>query len=237
MRWGTGPAMAALMMSALVLAGCSPTGSTSGPSPTPTPVPSASASPDPSPTPSPSPSGPPALAELVASPEGVGSLVLGEPLDPSLATWDRTACLAEDMDQPVADDQTYGAFVPNYPMAIQTAGDRYPRFPFEPHHGPDKTLNWIRVRSAEIRTAAGVGIGSSDAEVRAAYPDAAVVDAEGATVYGIDGRRGRLVLEVTKEPMAEVAPLGTVWEMRVDPLDYPLTSLALGDAGAWCAIG
>ena len=78
--------------------------------------------------------------------------------------------------------------------------------------------------------------GSTRDEVLTAYPQANAVRGAYATAYGIDGERGRLVVEVLEEDWGAGLPVGQVYLVRADPLDWELTSLSGGDLGGWCAI-
>ena len=234
----------ALLLSAAVLpvlllaTGCAadrpsgtPSSAVAGPTPSPPAQPSA--------TPSSTPAAAPPLAELVLSPDGLGPLVLGRPIDPRLATFDAHACRTdENKDMASADDPIWEAWLPNYPQGPEPFWRGYPRYPFEPHHNPDGTLQWLSIRTDKISTAKGIGLLSPEADVKAAYPDADVVEENGARVYSIAGTAGRLVLEIASAEMAgDGLDAGDVWNVRVQPLDWPVGSWAHSDAGAFCAVG
>lgn len=193
----------------------------------------------PTPTPTPTPAGPPALADLVLSPDGLGTLRVGDPIDPLLATYDEQGCLTPEREARGWDpnDPALAAWIPNYAMiTIENGGHAYEYYPFEPHHNDDGTLKWLTVRSPDIRTDRGIHLGSSEAEVAAAYPDAERYDEGGGRVYGLSGGSSRLVIEVVTESMGRPDELGQVWSMRIDPIEWPLTSLANGDVGGFCAL-
>lgn len=221
---------AALLPALLLLAGCAGPETTPPSSAAPS---SATSSPAVSPTPA---GGPPPLDELELSPEGLGTLVLGQPVDPELATFDPHGCRTpENEDLFPEDDPVWEAWLPNYPKITTPAG--FKAYPFEPHHEQDGTLLWIKVQSPDIRTAEGVGLGSSRDEVTAAYPDAVAVPGVFATAYGIDGTAGRLVFEVADDSESLGVAEGEVWTVRVEPLEWQLQSLSGSDAGGWCAVG
>ena len=190
-------------------------------------------------TPTPTPTGPPALGDLVLSPDGLGTLRVGEPIDPLLATYDAQGCLTPEREARGwdPDDPALAAWVPNYDMVlIERGGYPYEYYPFEPHHNGDGTLKWLTVRSPEISTQRGIHLGSLEDEVVAAYPEAERYDEGGGRVYELPGNGSKLVIEVVTDAMGREDELGQVWSMRLEPLDWKLTSLANGDAGGFCAL-
>jgi hypothetical protein len=198
-----------------------------------------SATPTPTPTATPTPAGPPALGALVLSPDGLGTLRIGEPIDPLLATYDAQGCLTPDREAQGWDpnDPALAAWIPNYAMIpIERGGHTYEYYPFEPHHNDDGTLEWLTVRSPEISTERGIHLGSLEDEVLAAYPEAERLDEGGGRVYGLSGNGSKLVIEVVTDTMGRDDQIGQVWSMRLEPLEWQLTSLANGDAGGFCAL-
>lgn len=227
-------AAASVLFSAALLAGCAAPATPPTPSPSSSRTPSVAASPA-SPTPTPAEPTTPALSELRLSPDGLGTLQVGKPIDPLLATYDPFGCRTPENEGYFPDDDPFwSVYVPNYPQEADARG--YERYPFEPHHADDGTLRWLRVQSPEILTTKGIHIGSTREEVIAAYPEAQVVTDYGATVYGVDSAAGRLVIEVLDLDKGSDEPVGTVWTMRLQPLDFELTSLSFGDAGGWCSL-
>jgi hypothetical protein len=197
-------------------------------------------SPSPSPTSEPTsePDGTPDLADLVVSPDGLGPLVIGQPIDPAVATFDPQGCRTEENQDVLPEgDPGWAAYLPNYAkQPVDVLGYTYDLYPFEPHHSEDGSLWWLRIRSGDLRTAEGIGLGSGVDDLLAAYPDAQLYDFGGSDVYVIADEDSRLVFEVAGDDSLG-APIGTVWDVRVEPLDWEPMSIAFGDGGAFCAIG
>ncbi|MFT4285585.1 MAG: hypothetical protein QM598_12195, partial [Protaetiibacter sp.] len=94
----------------------------------------------------------------------------------------------------------------------------------------------VHVRS-DVRTAEGIGIGSTRAEVEAAYPaPTAVIDNRGqSTVYSIEEGGRRLVIEVTAENFGEQSEWnGRVLAMWASSTDVEVFGMAGGDIGGPC---
>jgi hypothetical protein len=223
---------AVLVSLALLLSACSApspspssvAGSPSASSPIPAPS-ETTAVPTPTPTPTPEQ---PTLQDLVLTQDGLSTLIVGEQMDPRLTVLDPRACAQGDSSEPAPGS---AGWVPLFPMITGPYGRLV--HVFEPHADENGDLRWLAVQSPEILTDRGIGIGSSSAEVEAAYPDAEVLDGAFARVYEIAGPVSRLVIEVrTEDTFAFTAD--RVWTMRVEALDFSLGSLAGGDAGVFC---
>lgn len=227
-------AAASVLFSAALLAGCAAPATPPTPSPSSSRTPSVAASPA-SPTPTPAEPTTPALSELRLSPDGLGTLQVGKPIDPLLATYDPFGCRTPENEGAFPDDDPFwSVYVPNYPTRADARG--FERYPFEPHDADDGTLRWLQVQSPDILTTEAIHIGSTREEVIAAYPDAQVRTGYSATAYAIDGSNSRLVIEVLDAENGNPMPVGQVWTMRVEPLEFSLTSLASGDVGGWCSL-
>jgi hypothetical protein len=171
------------------------------------------------------------LGELTLGVEGLDSLVIGKPVDTRLAVLDPLPCAPSPQPTGAVPDPSWAAYIPVFPKIMGPYGTEV--YPFEAHANEMGELRWLAVQSPEIRTAAGIGIGSTRAEVESAYPDAEVVEKSVARSYGVSGASTRLVIEV-RTVASEAFAADVVWTMRVEPLDFRLTSLAGGDAGAFC---
>jgi hypothetical protein len=147
--------------------------------------------------------GPPEIDELVLTPEGLGSLVVGEDAapgqpddmvvyDPEFCTDARTGL---DAGTSPGDEfaglwvpiELYGAWQQGYvssSFAVAVEGT---------------TLWQIRVDDELIPTDAGVRIGDIDDDVTAAYPDADVIDNEISELFVLQGTHGKLVVEVARD--------------------------------------
>lgn len=227
----------------------------SAPAPAPTPTPTVSRAPTAKPTATPTPSptvstpppisgpsvhGAPALADLILTPDGMATLTIGQPIDPAMATWDPKACMTPEnemlLDTYASDDPVWAAYVPTYPaFTFERDGYEYTRYPFNLSEDDNDHLRWLRVQTPDISTDRGIRIGSSEAEVLAAYPGAVRFDKglSPYTSYNVDGVRGRLVIEVTGRDFDMDAPR-EVWTMVSTRLDDPLYSMGGGDGGGYC---
>jgi len=167
----------------LALTACDP-----GASPTPTPTETVAESP--TPTPTPTPTGPPTLAELELSADGMGTLVFGE----APSTDPLEQMIAED---PAACAEFYPAGTPEAtrwrPIAAYLAADQV--FGVSVAGG---TLERIDLFSSAIPTDGGVRIGDTRAAVLSGHPDAGVVAADLTDVYVDAGTHGSLQIEVAK---------------------------------------
>ena len=158
------------------------------PSQTPTTAPS-SATPTPTPTATVSaPATKPALSTLVLSPEGLGPIVIGQaieslPPDLAVAVFDDTFC-------DFGDSGDHGGWKPNYDL---TSDGHWAFLPEGAATASDPVTN-LTVQSTEIRTASGIGIGSTVAEVKNAYKNLQSISSFDFTGYSIPGTKGQLVL-------------------------------------------
>lgn len=182
---------------ALVLAGCTPAEPSAAPSlteqkPTISPTPTVSAAPQ-----AVEIVVKPQESELVISPEGLGPIVIGEPMpdfepDTALALWDETFC---GFDNPSED---YANWVTNYPM---TPDGKYP-FLAEvdyPTGTVSSPITGITVQSTEIRTASGLGIGSTVASLESEYgADLLPYIDPDYSAYVVEGPVGQLVFWVAE---------------------------------------
>lgn len=195
--WGFG----AVVLAALFLSSCATPGAPGAtpPEPSATVEPAPSGSPEPSvePTPDPEPTRPP-LAELVVSTEGLGTLQIGDTLvdDPvaGMAVFDPEFCGPEVLGS--RGDPGRWIAHPDYTAATRYGGP----LAFGLAVGEDDVLHRIDIFAPVLGTAEGIGIGSTEAELLSAYPDAVSTDFFATRVYVVPGSLGDLQLEVAIAP-------------------------------------
>jgi len=161
----------------VLLAGCAPGSGGTAVDPTPSPSSAASSSPAPSspiPTPDPLPTvaAKPELAELIISHGGLGPVSVGTvltSLDPTLSIF---ASRAEDC----GDGVPITLWQANFPeQGALIGGDGRLRPAFESGSLPGDVFDFVHVYASGPRTVEGIQVGSSRAELIAAYPGIAVV--------------------------------------------------------------
>jgi hypothetical protein len=177
----------------------------------------------------------PALDQLVVSPEGLGSVVIGKApvvADPTLDI----IVLDPDYCQEFVDDgrlDEAAKWIANYEPAL--SGTSFEPFSVLVENGVVET---IAVGSSEILTAEGVGLGSSRADVLAAYPDAELITAFASDMYVIDGEYGQVVIEVATEKITgsvdeSAYPIDEVGSLRVIDASIEPLAWANTDAGSF----
>ena len=211
-------ALIPLLMGGLLLSGCAQ--QAPAPIADPPAAPTATATPTQTPTPEPTK---PALNELVLTTEGMDYLVPGAPIEevaPELAlvSFDDAKCPGPNFDSP-------GRWVSTYPGD----GDD-DSFYLDVR---DDGLYRLFISSPEILTDRGIGLGSADADVIAAYPDARVVNTNSdVTMYVVEGDAGQLTIEVARATgvggeIGEVVHLTT---MRADVDPWTVANTGAGGA-------
>jgi hypothetical protein len=193
------------------------------------------------PTASPTPTKPP-LSQIVASPDGLGDLVLGAPVpsdSPATAimSFDATKCVSAE-EGIVAGSPGAGAWLPAYPNSLTYAGSGLP-FDVGPVSAQTDPIGQIAIWSPQIKTARGVGVGSTSAALKAAYGSALTVDAaDNSDVYVLPGAHSELLFEVAKAGAGlPVEETGTVVWMHVVPLGDTQVHYANSDATGVCNFG
>ena len=197
--------LAALALAPLALTACDPgaatpssSASATGPAPT-SAAPSPSVSPVVTPTP-PALDPHPAPADLVVSAEGILPLTIGLPpaSNPGAAmiSYDEDYCYSEEMGTTEGD---LGRWTANYPDVMDVYG--YPKNPFY-LAADDTSIYRLDVFDQDMPTTEGITIGSTLADVQAAYP-ALVEGTPGpvSRIFWVTGTRGYLVFE-TQDPDA-----------------------------------
>jgi hypothetical protein len=203
------PLIALALSAAFLLSACDP-----GPS-DPVAEPSASETPSPTPTPSEAPRAP-AVGELVITPDGMGTLVIGQ-----APPTDAAQVMIEEDPAHCADVNTgFGAGVePGDPEAIrwvpidayETAG-----------HAPwavnvlDGLLHRIDVFDSSIPTDLGIRIGDPAATALTAYSAFPVTDEEITQVIAVPGEHGVLHIELA----STTGEWGTYWGAQAGTVVY-----------------
>jgi hypothetical protein len=191
----------AVGMAALLLAACAPT---SAPDEEPTaggaPRPSATASP--TPAPDPEPPEPPDVLDLALTTEGLGTLrftdaLEGAPTD--MVRFDPEFCTDARTGQPYGiapGSELAGLWVPLERYGTWRAG--YTEAPFGVAVEGTTPVR-IDLVGGVLATEAGIRMGSSDDEVHAAYPGAAVLEQGLSDVVVVEGSAGRLLIEIARD--------------------------------------
>jgi hypothetical protein len=226
------PVSAALV---LALAGCT-AGSPTAADPTTTPATTATATATPEPV-------RPDLDDLLVSPDGVGPLLIGQPVvvetaETAIVAWNPTGCveaalpdLAEGDPYAGYWDTTYSDDPSTKDLVIVTDDGT--------EGGP---IGSLLVRSDAPTTAEGIHVGSTREELLRAYPDLVPEGDQNLTeLYTIAGDSGVLEFEVaieTPELPGYWTPeeIGTVLWMRIVDGPDDVGSIAGSDAGGACPV-
>lgn len=209
----------------LLLVGCTPEPVEPAASPTPTSTLEA----EPTPTSTPEPTEPPARADLVLRPDGLGTLVIGEPAP---APDDPTAMIVFDDDLCVSDISGVGPGDPGagawdaIPLYAGPEGGRI----FVVGVSDAGIVEGVQVYGLDdIPTDEGIRVGSTVDELLAAYPDIAGPsgDSSISQFYLVDGPGGRIVFEVAIED-PDIAPY---WEPEFSDTVLGMTAVPSGTPG------
>jgi hypothetical protein len=184
-------ALAAGAIVLIALSACTPAGGT--------PTPTATSTPSPTPTPEvslPVPTVKPAVSDLVIGPDGIGPLRIGSPppsygSDLDILVFDPAYCQAA-FDQGYVSDP--GLWVANYPDEVPGVESR----PFGVWLNEDGGVEEIAVYRPGVHTERGIQVGSTPAEVLAAYPEGfSRTDPAGEHYfYVIESATGQLQIEI-----------------------------------------
>ena len=170
------------------------------------------------------------------SPDGIGPLLIGEPVpdEPkaqAVAVWDAKKCYRSSATAKVG-DPAVGGWTANYPL-VSVGAFSSPGFSvYTVGDVEDGDIHSLWVESPKLTTAEGISIGSTLAEVRAAYPspDHVITSNRYADLYVLDGTVGRMTIEVAKKNTAGLWTADQVGTVRVIHLQ-PKTEAAFGASG------
>jgi hypothetical protein len=186
------------------------------------------------------PSGKPTLSQLVVSADGLGGLVPGQPVPTLPATtaivsYNPAKCVAV-AEGVTAGSPGAGAWLPAYPKTLTWSGSGIP-FDVGPVDAQSDPISEIEIWSPDLKTAKGVGDGSTVAQLTKAYGSALTVDAaDNSDVYVLAGAKSELLFEVAKPgaglPLEET---GTVVWMRIVPLGSSQLHIANTDVSGPCS--
>jgi len=177
----------------------------------------------------------PALSELEIGPNGMGDLVIGQPVPSgtALVRWNPAACAETGLavGQPGAGqwqstypDDPDGPFQPD-PFRIAVAGGVQ-----------GAPIIAIGANSPHITTAKGIHLGSGHEDVFAAYPDAASTDFSQSDVFSITGSGAhRLDIELL-HPGMDPQWGGEVVAITVSDGSAPPRAVYGGDTGLGCSV-
>jgi hypothetical protein len=180
----------------------------------------------------------PALDELVISPEGIADLRVGHPVplaNPELllVTWNPTGCI--DPDDPFEEDVEGEPWAGRWESVHRGSDGAWPFWVVT-----DGTQNGVIqfIGSANVPTDRGIRVGSTRADVEAAYPGLSPFHGEFslADLYIVDAGASRLVIEVVSDATWYPEMIDRVLVMYTESTSYPPSSIAGSDAGSTCIV-
>jgi hypothetical protein len=184
--------------------------------------------------------GKPLLSQLVVSTNGLGNLAPGqvvpaEPAAKAIVVYNPTKCVAA-AEGIVAGSPGAGAWLPTYPKGLNWSGSGFP-FDVGPVTGPTEPISEIEIWSPDLKTAKGIGAGSTVAQLKAAYGSSLTRDvAVNSDVYVLTGAHSKLLFEVAKKAAGlPVEETGTVVWMRIVPLAQTQLHIADTDSAGPCS--
>jgi hypothetical protein len=163
-----------------------------------------------------------------------GAAVPSQPAATAIVTYNPTKCVDAAAGIAVGSAGA-GAWLPAYPNGLTWAGSGIP-FDVGAVAGPMDDIPLIEIWSPDLKTAKGIGAGSTVQQLKAAYGSALSSDhAENSDVYILSGAHSELLFEVAKAAAGlPVEETNTVVWMRIVPLGTSQLHIANTDVSGPC---